>query len=436
MKKFFSVPFLLALTGMLFSSCLKNNEEDVTLHNDAAITMFVLGSLTQTNPSTGATNTLTGSNYIMAIDQINYTISNNDSLPVGTAVNSVLASVSTMNSGGLAIKNLNDSLFTWYSSTVAIDFSKERIFRVFATDGSYYRDYKVKVNVKNSSSTTFWTAKSDTTLLGGFANMRVLSIDSTLVVLGATASETSVCTSLDKGKTWKKQDQTFDADAWRNAVASGDSVFVLSNNKLFVSKDLKQWSSMDNTWDLKQLVGADSKELFALTSTYEMKAAQTKDLNTWNTEQMDNSISADSIKKLLTLNNMAYVSFPYTSLNNTDYVLLVGNDGTNTVVWRKISQYANSGNTGKWVNIPAGVFNKNLLPKQTRLSLMYLDSKVFAVGSDTPVYLSTDQGISWHVNTSYTLPIAMQTATIDADGVMWGISVQDGKGKVWRGKYY
>ncbi len=437
MKRFFYVPCLLMVAGMLLSSCLKNEETEVTLYNDAAITSFTLGTLVQTNPQTGTKTNLTGSVYKMAIDQINFRIYNRDSLPVGTAIDSVFVTIATKNNGGVVIRTLNDTtLYDWYSSSVAIDFSNPRLFRVFATDGSYYRDYEVKLNVKKSSTTDFWTAQADTTLFGNFEKVRMLSLDTMLVALGSTSTATQVCLSLDKGKTWTLESQEFDAAACQNAVVSGDSIFVLSNNQLFISKNAKEWESKANSWGLSQLVGADTKELFALTADHELKAARTDDLDTWNTEQTDLSLTDSVAGSLLTLQDIACVSFPYTALPSADYVLLVGNDGTNTVVWRKISQYDNTGNTGRWVNIPAETVNHYLLPKQSPLSLVYKDSKVWAMGTNTSVYQSTDQGISWRINTNYTLPIAMLSTTIDDEGVLWGISVNEGIGKIWRGLSY
>ncbi len=434
MKRFFYVPCLLTVACTLLSSCLKSSESEVTLYDDAAITTFTLGTLKQTDPLTGKTTTLTGSVYKMGIDQIGYTISNRDSLPAGTKVDSVVATVAAKNGGGIAIKNLNDSLFQWYNSTTAYDLSSPRIFRVFATDGSYYRDYKVTLNMKKLAGGS-WKACADTTLMGDFSKARMLSVNDALVLLGSVADSTRLCVSHDKGLTWQKPSLDFqlDADAWKNAVVSEDTVYLLSGGQLLVWKDMKEWESMPNTWNLQQLVAADSEELFAITSDHLLKATRTDDLNGWDLEQIESSLTTDSIQKLLTLQDIASVDFPYEPLFNTDYVLLVGNDGTRTVVWRKISQYRNTGNTGKWVNIPAEEYNFNLLPKQSPLSLIFINKKVLATGTNTSVYQSTDQGISWRANTNYTLPIAMMSMTIDSHGVLWGISVNEGIGKIWSG---
>ena len=436
MKKYYYVPCLLASVCVFLSSCLKSDEEEIELSDEAAITAFTLGNLTQTDPSSGNKTTLSGSLYKMGIDQINFRIYNRDSLPIGTDISSVAATVTTKNSGYLSIRSLSDTtMFDMFSSSENYSFNTPRIFRVYATDASYYRDYKVTLNVKKAKGTSFWTSRGDTTLLGGFSNMRMLAIDTTLIILGSNGSATQLCISLNKGKNWQEQSQEFDGDAWKNAVVSGDSLFVLSNNQLYYTKDLKQWNSLANSWNLKQLVASDSKELFALTADSLLKSAMAGVPDVWKEELIDNSQTIQDIKKQLAVEAIASTSFPYTAMLKTDYVLMMGNNGTRTVAWRKISQYGNPDNTGKWVSIPYQD-NAYRLPKQSRLALLRMGTVILAVGDNTPVYQSTDQGITWRINTTYTLPIAMQAATIDGQGILWGVSVNSGKGTVWQGSSY
>jgi hypothetical protein len=435
MKRFFYMPCLLAVACALLSSCLKNEEQEVTLYNDAAITSFVLGKISYKHPITGAETTLTGSLYPMAIDQLKDSIYNRTYLPGGSNISSITCTVTARNGGGIALKNLDDDLYTWYNSSTPIDFTQVRQFRILSTDGSYYRDYKVKVNVRDAQS-AYWVEKGDTTLFAGMSNMRILAPDTTLVILGQDSDITHVFTSSDKGETWNLEDTEFDANAWQNALIIDERVYVLSNNKLYSSKDMKQWTSVDNSWNLKQLVAAGSEELFALTADSTLKATTTDDLTKWTDEVIDQSLSADSAKHMLALESISSVSFPYGPLSNTDYVLLLGRRNGATVSWRKISQYEKTGNTGKWVNIPAEGINNYLLPEQEKLSLLVIGGTIYAVGDGTTVYVSTDQGITWREKTLYELPQTMQAATADNDGVMWAVSTDETGGKVWRGSEY
>ena len=437
MKRYYEVPCLLALVCVLFTSCLKSNEDELELSDEAAITQFTLGNLKQIDSSTATETTLTGSLYKMAIDQINNRIFNKDSLPVGTVVSETSATVTTRSSSVVAIRLLSDTtMFEFFNSGVAYDFSVPRTLRTYATDGSYYRDYIVTLNVKKSKGTAFWTAQADTTLMGNYTDMRLLNIDTTLVVLGSDGNKTELCRSTDKGKTWTKDETlVLDADAWKNAVVSGDSLFVLSDSQLKYTRDLNTWTALTNSWNLKQLVAADSKEIFALTADSLLKSAMAGTPDSWKDEQIDDALDLQTAKKQLAAKAIASVSFPYTALAKTDYVLMMGHDDTNTVAWRKISSYGKPENTGRWVSIPYQT-NGYRLPKQDRLALLQNGASILAVGHDTPVYESTDQGITWRINTTFTLPKAMQAAAIDVQGVLWGISVDDGKATVWRGSQY
>jgi hypothetical protein len=428
--------FCLLLTVCTLSSCLTNDDNEVILYNDAAITAFTLGTLTQYEPGTSTVvATLTGSNYKMAIDQINYRVFNRDSLPIGTAINNVLCSVTAAHSGGIAIQNLDNDLFQWYSSSIPYDFSqKPRIFRIFATDGTYYRDYKVSINVSKAKTKDIWTAKADTTLLGSFTDMRLVALDTLLVVFGKKNGTTQVCISKNKGLTWESGRTFNDTTVYSSAIVKNDTLFTLSKQQLYYTKNAEQWDSLANSWNLKQLVAAGTKELFALTNDSLLKAS-TDHGASWNPELVDSTLSTDSVKHMLALNAVSGVSFPFEPVKSSDYVLFVGNNGKQSVIWRKISQYKNT-KPDQWVNIPIGDYNKYPLPLQSRLSLTYGESSVLAFGSSTTVYQSTDQGISWRSNTTYALPAEMITVAADKKGTLWAISVADGKGKVWRGSKY
>ena len=423
---------LLACT--VFTSCLNSNEEEITLYNDAAITEMTLGNLIQRDPVTHASTVLTGSVY-----QIGYTISNRYSLPVGTVVNGITCTLSTKNSSGVIIRQLADTTnYDWYSSSLEIDFSQPRLFRVISTDGSYVRTYTVTLNVKKTATKTFWTTAGDTTLLGGFDNLRLMAVDTMLIAFGEQSGALTVCRSTNQGKSWKAlvPDVTLSADAWKNMVARNDTLFVLDSNTLLCSTDGEQWQQKGTgLMGLKQLVGVSTDELFAISTDSMMMVSGDNGAN-WTADQTDSSLSTDSVKHLLGLRAIASTTFPYAPVNNADYVLLMGHDGTKTVVWRKISRRSEGTTTGQWVNIPAESLNKYALNKQDNLSLAYYDSKVLAFGTDTIVRQSADQGITWQENKTYALPDTVQTAVVDGKGVLWAIAKEGVKGKVLRGSVY
>ena len=163
--------YLLAAVLALTACSTDDDDYTATLYGDAAITAFSLGTLNRYID--GEKSTYAGSAYAMQIDQLAHTIENIDSLPIYTDAAHVIAHVSARNNGVIVLKNKGDEDFTYYSSADSIDFSDEenpRIFRVWASNGVGYTDYKVKINVhKEDGDALVWqpqaeAAKPDRTL--------------------------------------------------------------------------------------------------------------------------------------------------------------------------------------------------------------------------------------------------------------------------------
>ena len=446
MKKHQYMLCMLLAATMSLTSCLKDGESEVTLYNDAAITTFTLGALNQYAAGTDSVIAkVTGSNYKMHIKQTEeataklpagYHIFNTDSLPFGTRINSVLCNVTAVNSGGIAIKNTTDNYFTPYSSSVGVDFANDsttRIFRVFATDGSYFRDYRVQLNVaKRNSDKLGWQQIGETNLLTGFSNMKMLTIDTVLIAFGKKNSSTEVIASKDYGKTWTKA-ATLDANAWQSAVSNGKKAFTISGGQLYSSTDGTTWTVEPGSTasGMKKLVGMSTKELYAISDGCDMQVSEDNGM-TWMADELSTSLKNDSVKKLLNLDETAFISFPFIATDSADYCLLTGNDDTKTVVWRKITRYGSSLKGGKWVNIPSESTNYHLLPKTQHSSLIYINDAIVAYGAtSTTAYKSLDQGITWRTDANYALPQTMIAITkLSKDNTLWAISAD---GKVWKG---
>lgn len=162
--KRFSLRLCALLAGVaVLASCLKNDDEVVYLSKDTAITQFTLGTLnryttsvsSKTGNDTVIKTTLTGSGYPMRIDHLNRCIYNTKTLPVGTDVKHVLCTVQAKNNGVVAVQSMVSDSLKFYSSSDSIDFSQPRIFRVYAADGTVYRDYTVRLDVSSEQGTTF-----------------------------------------------------------------------------------------------------------------------------------------------------------------------------------------------------------------------------------------------------------------------------------------
>lgn len=226
MKRLFRTLGVLMLGASTLTSCLNDNDDIVSaLYSDAAITGFSLSAInryyTTTSSSTGndtiVKTTLTTSSYAMTIDALNHRIYNEKELPVGTDVRHVLCTVSTKNSGPVAIKSMTSDSLSWFSTTDSIDFSQPRVLRVFSTDGTAHCDYTVTLNVSATTGLTFgWTKVTNIGNVDFSAYKAVATDTLTLApvdsIVGASTCEKyminadgQLCSSLDDGLTWRTE---------------------------------------------------------------------------------------------------------------------------------------------------------------------------------------------------------------------------------------
>ena len=356
----------------MMTACLKDNDDETSYTNDAAITQFTLGTLKRyTHSQTSAGNdtiiksTVTGSNYKMTINHKLGLIYNNEELPVGTDVQHVVCTVTAKGSGMVAIQSAISDSLKWYSSTDSIDVSTPRIFRVYAPDGSGHRDYTVQVNVSSSTGTTFEWHKAADLDLPDAAAMRL--------------------------------------------VATADSVTVQLRDSI---------------------VGASTAEQYMLTADGRLMAS-TDGGKTWTTEQLD-----DDAAMLPAPGQADCVSWPYFTADYTDYVLLVGTPRQDDVpymrVWRKIAPHQGG---GQWVSMPVDDANHYPLPRQQHIALTCYQGYVIAVGSDAVVRQSRDQGITWRtMGSNYALPQALTGTVVslasDEQEHLWMLT---STGQLWQG---
>ena len=113
------LPFIVLFSAIfLFDSCLNDNDNGVVYYNDTAITAFTPGTLNQylhTKTASGKDSvykkTLTGSKFPFYIDQMKNEIYNPDSLPYGTDAKHVICTITSKNSGVIALKSMtSDSM--------------------------------------------------------------------------------------------------------------------------------------------------------------------------------------------------------------------------------------------------------------------------------------------------------------------------------------
>lgn len=143
--------------ALCMTSCLKDDDTQVTYPNDMVITSFSLSAVnryvTKTTSAGKDTTTkvkLASGLPVFTIDQYRQLIYNTKPLPAGCDVEHVIASIT--GKGSFVIKGMNSDSLTFYSNTDSIDFSQPREIRVYALDGSGYRAYQVTVNKQETDN--------------------------------------------------------------------------------------------------------------------------------------------------------------------------------------------------------------------------------------------------------------------------------------------
>lgn len=428
------------LVMLLLTSCLNADDTTIELSDDTAITAFTLGTLNRYQNTTSSTTrndtvvktTFTGSSYAMTIDHLGGKIYNQTDLPMGTDIAHVICTISTLNNGIVGLKSLtSDSVFLHYS-TDSVDFTSPRVFRVFASDGSGHRDYTTTLNVSTTTGSSFsWKQMQQETgsSLPLFdKGMRMLCVNDTcLTVLGLIGTQTVLYSSKD-GQKWDCATTKFGSDAWNNAITANNSLYLLDGTTLYRSKDMKKWDNVSSSVSLKMLLGAGTKEFFGIGTNGNLQHSVDEGL-TWTDEIMDSS------SDYLPQDAADIVCLPYSPLDETDYMLLMGRrlaTDTCDYVWRKISQYNDATAQSKWVLMTEDVTTAYSMPRSASLDMTEFKGNVLVINESGKIYQSRDQGITW--KRAYSLPTGYTGnsfgMTRDADNRIWVVT---NTGEVWQG---
>lgn len=438
-----------ALTS--FGSCLDSDEEDITLYDDAAITQFNISSAkiikhTLSSAGTDSTYTVDISNistYAFSIDQLSdpCLISNRDSLPYGTDATKLLVSYSTKNSGVVFIENENNDSLMLVQTTDTLDFTNERYLRVYSTDGTNMRRYKVNVNICKVDGTHFsWSKVSESQDIASLDSLHLVYAGGQLITLGLKNAATEIYRSQD-GITWT-HGATLSAAAYRNATVRNDTLFVLDGATLRFSTDGASFTDITTSTPLAALTGSSSKLLYALDANGTLMASEKG--SEWTAETIDDSLS------LLPNSNISSCTF----INKTgnEYVVMAGsrtgnkwNKETYSQIWTKTID----GTTpATWNYIPIDREMLHPMPRVEDLTLVTQDTNIlafFGKGIDNSRYepystilLSRDGGITWKQDELFAypddetfVPAPLSVAT-DSNDYLWMVCTTTGQ--VWRGK--
>ena len=369
MNKHISALFALMMGALMMTSCIKSDDSsDIIYNKDTAITAFNLTTVNRyihTTSKSGRDSVykrVTQYPVTFNIDQYGKKIFNTDSLYADCDLKHVLVSITTKNSGIVAIKDIKSDSLRTYNSTDSLDFTQPREIRVYGQDGSTYRAYQVTMNQHQVAT---------------------------------------------------------DKILWEKMPAGS---YPVDTKKA-------QWEQIVAEAGLARFIGAGTKEAYAYAQDGQLMV--TKDNGaTWTPESLDASAS------LLPKESVAFVSYPFDANEDTDYQILAGviEEGeVVSVVWRKVAEYSENSQPGKWAFVPVEVFNRYVLPGADDLNLVWFHGRVLAICGSW-IRVSIDGGITWKDYGTLPLPsdnlIAVEACT-DEEDALW--LKEKNTDNVWRG---
>ena len=196
-----------------------------------------------------------------------------------------------------------------------------------------------------------------------------------------------------------------------------------------VDEEKEAWEQIVANKGLSRFIGAGTTEAYAFDEDGHLMVT-TDGGATWEEDELDDDMS------LLPHESFAFVSYPFAANEQTDYQILVGESdesGNTSSVWRKIVEYGEDSQFGKWAYMPYESYNRYYLPNLPDLSLVWFHNTVLAISSSY-ILVTRDGGITWKESDTMQLPAGdlmdVEVRT-DDKGVLW--LKEKNSDKVWRG---
>lgn len=453
MSNKYSLVMVLLVMLSLLTSCLGNSDSSVTYYDDAAITSFSLGTLkrtihTKTKKGEDSTYVVSvaGSKYRFSIDQQKGLIYNIDSLPQGTDASKVLVTINTRNSGIAFLKSLISDSVTVINATDSLDFSQERTVTVLSNDGAWTKDYLVNIRVhKEEADKLYWIEKKTNPIIGSLSNMKAIHFGGNVYVYGTYNGKTTMyCTPTSNGNQWTEVTVPF-VDM-TNIVKSGNSMYAISNGKIYTTTNGKDWNIAANASNLETLIAGSSNELYALTT--EGRIAKSNDgAASWQLDELDYDAAYLPKKDINSICKQSLIN------PDIEKLLIIGNRGVEgdktASIWSKNLDNSQPSKSQSWMFQPFDETTWHHAPVLNSLSVTDYGKGMLMLGSydasgmmspnNFGFYYSWDEGLNWWEDKRFTLPEAFRcdpsSTAIVSDGnnrfwILCGIT-----GQVWVGYF-
>lgn len=448
MKK--SIYFILSffcLMSML-ASCFDDNTVDYSGYNECAITAFSLKDFEwsdtlpdQYGSDSTFTTSISASNYHFTIDQEKGLIYNNDSLPAGTPINKILASVTA--DGNASFQYDSDS--TWYAMTDTINFNRKVVATVFSYNGNNSKKYTIRVNVHQQDSTSsHWDRNAGMWIGKSLVAPRAVTYGKQVAVYGLLNGNLMVTKAAQNSMDWSTPVPVVGISneaCYDNITCYQNTLYILDKETLYVSDDAVNWTQMQTNTPISHLLGCNSSELFGV---YNNTFFTTSDGISWNQE-------ATEYPEFIPDSNIFSFYSPMTTNSNLERTVVFGQqkESTDTIAssWYRDNGYQdNYSNT--WGYMYTSRDNNYALPNLNNLVVLYYKKYLIAFGNDCRnkgyyrpferLLVSKDWGLTWKsqkdekLDTYLELPAELYrnsndfAAYVDDDANLWILMSQTG----------
>ena len=281
--------FPVILVAVLVSgvSCMDEVKKEVTPH--AAITSFVVGyynvefhDINDQGEDTVIYNREGGSKFPMTIDQANNLIYNVDSISYGADVRKVLTLVYSEGSVYYHYGDNPDSIVAW-STSDSIDFTRPLIYTAVSSDGTYKRDYTVKLNVRKVVPDSLLWSQSDSAGFTALNDPCAVVLNDTLYNFGKDTTGVLMMTSKSIiDGVWSSPTALtgIGSDDWsRNVIAFKDTMYLQSGTKIYGSSNGISWTEVKS--DIKCLVRTEAGSNAVWAIATDSTIMKTTDMTEW-----------------------------------------------------------------------------------------------------------------------------------------------------------
>ena len=450
---------LLPALTMLASSCSGSSDAVVESNDYCYIKSVALGTVKrkldirdrQGGLIRTTNSTFTGSSYAMTIDHRNGIIENRDSLPFGSQLDAVLATI-TFDGSVLTYRQKGSEAWTAYNATDSLDLTRPLELLLTSNDNQSSRTYTFKVNVhQQEGDSLYWELQQDEVEpLADLTDMKAFFLDDQLMVIGKSRDERLFSLSLSpaspksspKGKDFpppfrEEMGVGFEADVQSLRQHDGMLYLSTSDGRILSSSDATTWQQVGSAYPGPLTLVEKTDDFFYAIS--EGKMLRSTDASPWEEDQLDSDPlllpSADI--RALTLQQA----------NGNSRIVMVGKSESSlgAVVWNKMWNESEKEDKAMWVFFPWSQDNTIPCPKLEHFNLLAYDGKCIAFGGASAdqshkaldaLYISQDYGITWRPSTELHLPFELEgtedcvASAVDEDNFIWIIT----NAQVWRGR--